>query len=44
MGVATIGSFSGFVQTDNFQFASSRAYASEISEINAALNYGIYYE
>ena len=44
MGVATIGSFSGFVQTDNFQFASSRAYASEIAEINAALNYGIYYE
>lgn len=44
MGVATIGSFSGFVQTDGFQFESNRAYSSEKDMINKLLDTGIYYE
>jgi hypothetical protein len=44
MGVATIGSFAGFVQTDGFQFESNRAYSSEKDMINKLLDTGIYYE
>lgn len=44
MGVATIGSFSGYVQTDGFQFQSVQAYSSEKDIINQLLDSGIYYE
>lgn len=44
MGVATIGSFAGFVQTDGFQFESNAAYSSEKDMINKLLDTGIYYE
>lgn len=44
MGVATIGSFSGFVQTDGFQFEAASAYSSEKDMINKLLDTGIYYE
>lgn len=44
MGVATIGSFSGFVQTDGFQFESNAAYSSEKDIINKLLDTGIYFE
>lgn len=44
MGVATIGSFEGFVQTDGFQFESNAAYSSEKDMINKLLDTGIYYE
>lgn len=36
-------SFSGYVQTDGFQFASSRAYLTEIQKINQLMDSGIYY-
>ena len=42
MGVATVGSFSGFVQTDGFQFAGGLALERE--QINNMLDTGIYYE
>jgi len=44
MGVSKPSNFSGYVQTDGFQFKSSRAYSSEIEEINKLLDTGIYYE
>ena len=44
MGVAKPSDFSGFVQTDGFQFKSNRAYLSEIQKINELLDSGIYYE
>lgn len=44
MGVATIGSFSGFVQTDGFQFEDAGALSSEKDMINRLLDTGIYYE
>lgn len=44
MGVATIGSFNGFVQTDGFQFESAAAYSSEKDMINKLMDSGIYYE
>ena len=44
MGVATIGSFAGFVQTDGFQFEAASAYSSEKDMINKLLDTGIYYE
>lgn len=44
MGVATIGSFAGFVQTDGFQFESNAAYSSEKDMIGKLLDTGIYYE
>ena len=44
MGVTTIGTFSGFVQTDGFQFASAGALSSEIKAINQLLDTGIYFE
>lgn len=43
MGVATVGSFAGFVQTDGFQLASATAYSSEIEAVNRMLDSGIYY-
>ena len=44
MGVATVGSFSGFVQTDGFQFEDVQAYSSEKDMINKLLDSGIYFE
>lgn len=44
MGVATIGRFSGFVQTDGYQFEDAGAYSSEKDMINKLLDTGIYYE
>ena len=44
MGVATIGSFSGFVQTDGFRFEHIQAYSSEKDMIDKLLDGGIYYE
>lgn len=44
MGIATIGSFNGFVQTDGFQFESNAAYSSEKDMINKLLDTGIYFE
>lgn len=44
MGVATIGSFTGFVQTDGFQLADNQAYSSEKDMVNQLLDSGIYYE
>ena len=41
---ATISSYSGYVQTDGFQFASSRALSEEKDLINSMLDSGIYYE
>lgn len=44
MGVAAIGTFAGFVQTDGFQFEAASAYSSEKDMINKLLDTGIYYE
>ena len=44
MGVSTPSAFSGYVQTDGFQLASSIAYSSERDAINQLLDSGIYYE
>lgn len=44
MGVAKPSDFSGYVQTDGFQFSSIQAYLSEIQKINELLDSGIYYE
>ena len=44
MGVATVGSFSGFVQTDGFQLAGGDVYDEERVNINQMLDTGIYYE
>ena len=41
---ATISSYSGYVQTDGFQFASVRALSEEKDIINSMLDSGIYYE
>ena len=41
---ATPSSYSGFVQTDGFQFASARALSEEKDIINSMLDSGIYYE
>ena len=44
MAVHTVGTYSGFVQTDGFQFQSTKAYSSEKDTINEMLDAGIYYE
>lgn len=44
MGIAKPSNFSGYVQSEGFQFASSRAYSSEKDSINSMLDSGIYYE
>lgn len=44
MAVSTPGSFSGYVQTDGFQFSDSSASYEEIEEINNMMDAGIYYE
>lgn len=41
---ATPSSYSGYVQTDGFQFASNRALSEEKDLINSMLDSGIYYE
>lgn len=41
---ATISSYSGYVQTDGFQFASQTALSEEKDMINSLLDSGIYYE
>ena len=43
-GVSTPGSFSGYVQTDGFQFASDRASSEEKDMINSLMDAGIYFE
>lgn len=43
MGKAKPSDFSGFVQTEGFQFKSNRAYLSEIQKINDLMDSGIYY-
>lgn len=43
MGKAKPSDFSGFVQTEGFQFKSNRAYLSEIQKINELMDSGIYY-
>ena len=43
MGVAAINTFSGYVQTDGFQFSNDQAYSSEKDIINQLLDTGIYY-
>jgi len=43
MGKAKPSDFSGYVQTDGFQFKSPRAYLSEIQKINQLMDSGIYY-
>ena len=44
MGKTLIGNFSGFVQTDGFEFDNSRAYSAEKDKVNTMCNAGIYYE
>lgn len=44
MGVSTPANFSGFVQTDGFEFSSATAYSAEKEQINSMLDSGIYYE
>lgn len=44
MGVSRVDAFKGYVQTDGFQFKSTKAYASEIDKINQLLDSGIYFE
>lgn len=44
MGVSTPGAFTGFVQTDGFEFADSKASFNEIETINALMDSGVYYE
>lgn len=44
MAIGTPNQFSGFVQTDSFQFADSKATSKEILTINNLLDAGIYYE
>lgn len=41
---ATPSSYSGYVQTDGFQFASSRALSEEKDIINSMMDSGVYYE
>ena len=43
MAVGKPSQFSGYVQTDGFQFASNRAYLTEIQKINQLMDSGIYY-
>lgn len=44
MSVGTPNQFTGYVQTDGFQFKSDRAYAEEKDMINQLMDSGIYYE
>ena len=44
MGVSTPSAFSGYIQTDGFQFESIQAYSSEKDAINQLMDSGIYYE
>lgn len=44
MGVATIGSFTGYVQTDGFQLADIQAYSEEKDMINQLMDSGVYIE
>ena len=44
MAVHTVGTYSGYVQTDGFQFQSNKAYGAEKDTINQMLDLGIYYE
>lgn len=44
MGVSTPGSFSGYVQTDGFQFEDVQALSAEKDIINQLMDSGIYYE
>lgn len=44
MGVSKPNNFSGYVQTDGFQFASDGAYSSERDQVNALMDSGIYFE
>lgn len=43
MAVGTPSQFSGYVQTDGFQLASSKAYSSEKDMVNKLMDSGIYY-
>jgi len=43
-GVATPGSFSGYVQTDGFQFSSASASSEEKDMINSLMDSGVYIE
>ena len=44
MGVAAIGSFTGYVQTDGFQLADIQAYSEEKDMINQLMDSGVYIE
>lgn len=44
MGVSTPNQFSGYVQTDGFQFQSIQAYSSEKDKINQLMDSGVYFE
>ena len=44
MAVGTPNQFSGFVQTDGFQFENEQAYSTEKDNINRMMDSGIYYE
>ena len=44
MGKTLIGNFSGFVQTDGFEFDNIRAYSAEKDKVNSLCNAGIYFE
>lgn len=43
MAVGTPSQFSGYVQTDGFQLASTKAYSSEKDMVNKLMDSGIYY-
>ena len=44
MGVAKVGNFTGYIQTDGFQLASDFAYDAEKDKVNQLLDTGIYIE
>lgn len=44
MAVGTPNQFTGYVQTDGFQFKSTKAYSEEKDMINQLMDSGIYYE
>lgn len=44
MGVSTPNQFSGYIQTDGFQFEHVQAFSSEKDMINQLMDSGIYYE
>lgn len=44
MGVSTPNQFSGYIQTDGFQFQSIQAYSSEKDKINQLMDSGVYFE